>query len=346
MRIRHPYIWISFFIIILVTILLLFSGKLLSKHHPINSKILVIEGWVPSYVLEELAGTINLSSYQEIILVGLSHKSFGWKELPGKSKRIYPAHLPGTLYYNAILYSDSIFPIVLQNDDALRSITVYAYGSQAVSFYPNFSVFVNDTLIGSSFTDETSKPYTFHLSESIKSLKSIAVFYGNDFDVWKQDRNLYIDSIKLNTKVLKNGIFSIYTKDIESGYNYFPFKSSAEFDHTYLKSLGISINPTVLDTNYDGRNRTLIEAQKLTTYLKHKYHTLPSVNILSVDGHSLRSYISFKTAFGKNNGGLGIISFKNRTNHKGIWETLGTLGDEYIKLMISYLIYIKTILFI
>jgi len=333
-----PLLYFFTIFLILIIALFTFNNTLLTKHKPIDAKILVIEGWLPVTELENLQKLTDLNKYQEIIIAGLSHHTYSLDNLNKHYNNIKSVRLPATLYHNGILYLNSERLNELAMPDSIIRLTIFASGSEAISRSAYFSVFINSTYIGGGFTGKETAPFTYSISQNLYPIKSIGIHYGNDITLGKIDRNLSIDSVILNKVTLKNEFYLAYTNTLGIKYLFFPFISSSEYDAVYLKSLGITQDLTVLDTLYDGRNRTYIEALKLRSYLEQKYKSIPSINLVSIDGHSRRSFISYQTALGRK-ASIGIISFKDETKSDPLLQEIFYNLAEHFKLFISYLIY-------
>jgi hypothetical protein len=324
-----------FFIILLLVIsgiIAITNGNyFLTKNKPIDTKTLVIEGWLPASDLELLTKCIDLNKYETIFVSGISNPN--------------PYHLLNS--NNTIvsgtqinLYSSGCIAIRgIKCNNLSNTLTIIAKGNKAYGNYSHFFIAIDDSIIGNSFLSENIDTFTFKIQSRLSDTSKIFISYNNDISFNNMDRNMIIKSIQFNNKdVSNNTINKIYNGDVTDRlYVNFPFQSNGHFAKQYLEVLGINKNIILVDTFFNRRNKTLASAIKLNSTINHSFKNIASYNVVSVDGHSSRSFIAYSLTSNKNIN-VGIISLNNSlftSNNQENW-ILQTI-DEYISYVFTYL---------
>jgi hypothetical protein len=321
--------------------LIIFSKNVLTKNHPVNSKILVIEGWLGSYDLELIQKYVDLDKYETIIVTGIEHPH---PEYVKKSLEYVAKELPVVFYKNGCLIIDKNSIAKVCKSDSLSEIDVFASSTRALGKNANFFLAVNDSVIGNADVKAQHLVYKFNYLESMKKIEGIYIYFNNDAVIGNEDRNLTIDSILINDVALDKPSYylKVYDDQIdENSFTNFPFRSNAALSTRYLKLLGIKNNIITIDTLFNNRNKTLASAKKVDSFLNMHFRNTTSFNVVSVHRHSLRSYLSYRMAT-HNKKNVGIISiddsdFKNRAEMK-IYIT--NILDEYFKTFITVVEYL------
>lgn len=328
-------------IVFLFIVLTGFNNQILTKHQPIKTNILVIEGWLPASDLELVTKEIDLSAYQVIFVTGISHphpeylKDNTEDELRG---------IPGNFYSNGCLCLSRIAIDRLKTTDSISEIKIIASGKKAFGRFPNIFLAINDSIIGSTFVTKQPASYLFKTKFRPSGIKGIYLYFNNCLAFGKDYRNLRIDSFSVNGLDLNqtSDFCRINDDQINDNlYTNYPFRSNAQLTTDYLKLLGIKTNIITLDTFFNDRNKTLAAAEKLEAYLQIHYKDERSINVVSIHGHSRRSYLAYKIA-SRDKRKVGIISlndtrFQNKENVI-IW--LLHIMNEYLKLFITSLEYL------
>jgi hypothetical protein len=328
--------WSFFATIIILVFLLINSRRFLSYNHPIFGNILVIEGWVDQYALEVLNNTINLSSYEEIVIVGTKHpmtkKNVNYLEFK------VPEKLPIWISHDGVIINPNKVKLI-NNQKYLDSITIFGSGTSALGRCAHISLFINNQYFGGEKTlaSKTSR-YTFKLSNS--KISSIGIFLDNDFEWFEEDRNFTIDSVCIGGTCLNNPLDYLITRN-----NFFSELLSEEYSQAelcamYLINLGDKIHFEIVDTFFNSRNNTFATAQKFSKWYISKKRFGKSVDIVSLDLHSRRTYIAYKKSLGKKIK-IGIYSLpeakpNNLKQHlyKKVYDRL----EEYFKIFITFFI--------
>lgn len=319
----------------LVLLMLVFARQALSKHHPGQAQVLIVEGWLPAYAVEAIAEQLHPENYEKIIITGMAFpESIPIHRIPGaaSSKTIF---LPiGGVLMNAAAIK-TIFQL-----DKLHTLTIFAHGSEAAGKYAHYSVFINDSLIGGSYAcSGKSAPVVYPLAIDARKIKTIFIYFDNDKKINDEDRNLWIDSVCLDKKTFAGNkdFHKVGEKDIHT--HYLGFRSESLRSATLLKTLGVNNEIIILDTLYTGRNRTRAYAVNCRKWMtKHYRNQNIPVNIVSIDYHSRRTYNTYKS-LGFNHPGIysmPYITEKNSDDDSDSRITAIYIFKEYISLLLNY----------
>jgi hypothetical protein len=328
-------------VVCMLAVLLIFNNRFLSKNHPIDAEVLVIESWLPPDVLEQIPQKLDLSKYKTIYITGLAHHNPDY--LLNDSSYLV-SDLPAVLYSNGCFFLSKSALKRLHNNDTVTEIKVYAYGAMALNKYAHFFCTVGDSIIGNAFTTGQPEKYVFQTKLKLSASNNLFINFNNDLRTAHDDRNLVIDSVSVNGTTFKtpSDYCQLYDYRVNSDsiLNY-PFHSKSEAASAYLKALGVKNNIVIVDSFFNYRNRTLVMAEKFNFYIKKNSTQLRAFNIISVQRHSRRTYLSYKIATsGKIK--IGIISLKNiginRNTRPRAWLHYVLL--EYAKIFVMSVKYI------
>ncbi len=333
-RIFIKLLMVGLFAILLLAILLIFNKRLLSKNHPVDADVLVIEGWLPPYVLELIPQKIDLSNYKTIFVTGLIHNN----RPEFNDSRYEIDELPAALFTNGCVCLSKSALKKLNPENTINEIKVYTYGSKAKNIFAHFFCAVGDSILGQAFATKQQSTYTFRTGLSLSATHNLSISLTNDLNSSREDRNLFIDSVSINGIAFNrpSDFCLLYDDHVnnDSTINY-PFHSKSEAAAAYLKALGIKNNIVTVDSFYNYRNRTLVTAKRFDSYIKKYDPNLKAFNVVSVQRHSRRSYLAYKIATsGKIK--VGILSFDsiglNRQTRPLAW--LRYILLEYAKIFV------------
>jgi hypothetical protein len=331
---RHIFLVLIIFLA-LIWVLIRYSGSILSKNHPVDAKILVIEGWLPPYILESVPSIIKAKKYETIVLTGLLNR---------KSNHYTPSlakfDKQGLLWIGegGMLLKDEACKSI-KTVLPINSVTIYAFGTKALSYTAHFSLFLNDTLIGQAFTiNNSSDSFVFALKKPFHELRSLFFLLDNDVKYYDEDRNIRLDSIRIGNQIFSGPKYFQYVSNMNIDERNLGFQSNSQKTAVYLLDLGVKQKLIFLDTLYYGRNRTLIAAECFKKWcLKNNIRANYSINVLSMDMHSRRTYIAYKREL-KSIVQTGVISLPAALE-KPEWmhgyPSLSFLWDEYVSLLLT-----------
>ena len=281
-----------------------FLYSVLIKNHKVNSKTAVIESWIPYYAYQEFADKYHQNNYSMIITTGNScPKDFFYG-------------MNGYLVFNL---SDRLKNI---RQDSIQSILVDAYGTRVLDKFAHFNLYVNDSLIGSTYTNDTLTKYSFTY-HSEKKINTITVQFDNDRRYHKKDRDLFVRSIELNNKVIpaySKGV-TFYCLNLKKPryIRYLDATYPLEAKNTLI-ALGIPGNIIFpVHSSYKHKiSRTFTNAADVKKWLEKKSITVSGFNLFTMDFHSRRTWISYKREFGKNYN-IGVIPCSDKEIKKSDW---------------------------
>jgi hypothetical protein len=291
----------------------------LAESQPVNANLLIVEGWIPDYALNEALHEIRKKSYQYVVTTGLKY-----------SDRYFNLSEDGYL----IFYTGTKKPL---SDNAGRHlIEVEAAGSLSGDFSAHFNLFVNDSLIADYFADKHKRKYQAYWSGSLSSVDSLMVQFTNDFKDRKHDINLYVKDIIIDKKItipyLYNSDYDMSKLDgikrITNNYS-----SLAELARNRLLSKGIDSSLVIaIPGERTTINRTLKSALAFRNWLRCSNLNIKGINIVSMGTHARRTWMIYRKILNEKYD-IGIISVPDLNfNHsrttrlfRTIRETLGII---------------------
>ena len=332
---------IIFFGLLLVVLVLLitFADNYLIINKPVVTKNLIIEGWLPQYTIERDLDPIGINNYSRIYITGIAGKfdtTFINKEKANNKNLIKIGST--MLTTNATVYLTDFAIKKLNKKKVFNKITIYSFGDTAFRMNAHYFVSLSDSVIGGTFSKTYSNPFKINGKFYKKDLKLFNIFYDNDLSLSKNDRNLIIDSISFDNIVLNNeaDFFSIPENTLPNGIRNYPFHSNAIYTKAYMKALGFKGELITIDTLYTDRNKTWAAAKQFAKFHKSGFSNEESINILSFNYHSRRSFLTYKHVLP--NAKIGIISLKNindpKTNgYESKTERILNILDEYVSIV-------------
>lgn len=318
-------------------LLTVFNSNFLSVNNPCKAKILVIEGWLPTFCIERIVKNKYLEAYDTIIITGttLEYPEDKINKLKSGTAPDHPTEL--VFYENGTLYFSNTAIALVKHLKTITNIAITGHGTKSDNTNAHFTVAINDSIMGGGFMEENRCSHNFSCKLDASAIKNITLCFDNDLVSDGEDRSIIIDGITINNNDIPLTALN-YLPDSELGQysSNRPFKSVSARTAAYLHALKINVPFILLDTAFMGRNRTVATARKFNKWLI-KNHIHENINIISMDGHSRRTYVAYKYALGGRNK-IGIISLEdynyiNAGNHIRISNMVG----EYFSLLITYI---------
>ena len=316
-------------ILILIPALLLLFGKsalyrFLAVTHRIDAPVLVIEGWVGQEGLEEAVEEIKQYSYRKIIVAGLSY--------PFDSTYAYEVSGVGGL----------VFDLSQQAVPAADTLTVRAAGIAFQQIPARFSVWVNDSLIGHTYTSDVVEAYHFP-TDAIAPQKVTIVFDNDEYEKGVGDRDLLVESIQLGEAVFYARMPNVrYDLGKIDGQRLLrtDFRSESEKAVAYLRSQGVADSlVTFVTTPSIEYDRTYATAVAVAQWLKAHPEVPPIVHVFSKGVHARRSWLMYQEAL-DNDRNVGVIACRRKSrNENNWWETTGSRA--YVMVQIVKYLYAK-----
>jgi hypothetical protein len=278
---------------------IVFVPAFLYKSRPVESKILVVEGWISGNSLKQAAKLIQDENYKLIITTG------------GPT----PEDV-GMLYNGAMIFKCDHQPTP-QN----KILSVKSFGTLGDNVGAHYTIFVNNIPVGDTYVSEELKTYNYQIPEQISSIDSVIIAFDNDyFTSPKDDRNLYIRSIVIGTKEFDARCENNYL--LNRGKKTPLYTSFAKLSRYKLSLLGVDSSMIVAVPAIGvKKDRTLTSAKALAHWIISNNDTLTSFNLFSQGIHARRSWLEFRHILGKNKK-IGIIASRDfYFRHRRWWAS-------------------------
>jgi hypothetical protein len=283
------------FLIILLFFLVgfLFLHKLNVFHHlysvsnPIDSKLLICEGWLPEEYYSAVKDEFISGNYSMLLFTGGSiEESVGLYE----NGRIILKNL------NFIPHGENILDLNLT-------------GSFAWNEYSKARFLLSDSLLGEY---EIGENQNMHFRVYPNSLDSLVIEFNNDAIEGENDRNLFLNSLSLNGSEIDlfspDVFLQLFSYDTYYATNY---KSTAERAYRMLNHSGIAeAKMAYVVARKKGISKTYNIALVAVDWMEANDYS--SANIITASYHSKRTYKSFSKA-GKDSD-FGIVSISVPSN--------------------------------
>lgn len=330
---------LSFSIIIASFPLFLMKCGFFIYEKPVTSKILLIEGWLPSFALDKLP--FDIKKYDTIFIVGINQKT-NWENIEKELTRmnVEPAAEELWLPTEGFLFlSDKSQKLP---GDTIKTIKIIAKGTQAKGQFAHFYISAKDSILGQTFVKADYDTFCFAVNFPALKGELLNLYFDNDVLTQTEDINLVIKEIIIDkTSYSAKESELVYLKASQEDQNFRLFDSNARETEQYLKNtIKVNSQIIVIDTLFYKRNKTLASAKAFQSYLeKHTTH-LNSLNIYTLDFHSKRTHIAYKKMLcPKIQIGSIINSCPDCTSERGnnllkqYWYSL----EEFISLVVTWL---------
>jgi len=288
---------------------------------------LVVEGWLHEDALKKVRREFLHNKYIKLISTGFP----------------YSDGVPFSSFGKIVFDIDSS---IYSNTPIQYSITLLARGTKAKDEYPHFRIFADTLILGESYSTRNKKSYNY-ITKLLLPPRSISVVYDNDAYTEWRDRNLYIYSVSVNSRVFQANSEYVAYYEGKNGAFYLHKRlsnSTATDAANHLINSGISDSLIIaVESNHKVKSKTYTTALDVRKWLTHN---LPaekySLTIITQGTHARRSYISYKKAFG-DKADIGVISLPdNEITRLNWWKTwkgwkkilYETIGVVYASIMI------------
>ena len=170
----------------------------LAVSHPVPANILIVEGWIPTYSLNQAADEFRRGHYQKLLIVCSS--SIDGREYEAIRAAVMKSGVPAesveTIYY-PVVRKDRTYHTALaaknwleEHELPARSINVVTVGPHARRSWLTFEkAFGNSTAVGViALDDQDYDPqHWWRTSEGVRELlgETIAYVYAKFFFAWK-----------------------------------------------------------------------------------------------------------------------------------------------------------------
>lgn len=274
----------------------------LSKSEKVNANILIVEGWLPEYAVENAYSEFQKNDYEYIITTGLKLDVDYFKVSMG-----------GYL----IFYPENRFSMLSEHGPHV--IEVSAFSELEAPNCAHFNVFVNDSLVSNFFTDKKKRKYLTRWTGQLTKIDSVMVQFDNDKVGDFGDRNLYVKEVIIDHKIAipypYNTVYDIVEQHglrrVRNNYN-----SNAELTRNRLFLMGLdSTKIKALPGKKARLNRTLTSALAVRYWLGTSNPDVKGINIVSVGTHSRRTWMTYNRVLHKTYN-VGIIALPDEKNSR------------------------------
>ncbi|MCU0473462.1 MAG: hypothetical protein MUC93_08870 [Bacteroidales bacterium] len=273
----------------------------LSKTHKVDANILLVEGWLPYHSLEMAAREFEKNGYDYLITTGIESE-FEYTMLS----------MDGYL----IFYPAAKIP----RDDvaATHLIEIDAYSELGGENSAQFNFYVNDSLNADFRAVRKKRKYSMIWEGKLSDIDSIMVQFINDGVGDYGDRNLFVKQIIIDKDISipyqnlsEYDIFELDGKNrIKNN-----FKSYAQRAREIFISLGIDSSNVISVPGESVKiNRTFTSALAVRNWLKTSDIEVKGINIISVDSHSRRTWMTYNKVLHKSFN-VGVISLPKDNFH-------------------------------
>ena len=277
--------------------------RFLATTERVDTDLLVIEGWTDREGLARAAEEISAFGYQRVIVASLVY--------PFDSTYAYEVSNTGGLVFDLSLSSPS--------DD---SITIYAASNDLHGIPAHFKLWVNDSLVGETYTQASLAPYSFALPDTTP-VRTVTVDFDNDgLEKGVGDRDLIVESVRLGGHTfyarMPNVRYDLGAIDGLKLRRTDP-RSEADWAMDILRSHGVpdSIMMSVAAplTRYD---KTFATARAVRDWLARQGSLPLALNLFSESAHARRSQLLFRKAMGDQTR-VGVISVPRKEVRADNW---------------------------
>lgn len=271
-----------------------------------DANLLVVEGWLPDYAIDEAYKEFKSGKYDLIVTTGLVTPDVEYFNLYSNGFLVF---YPGNL-----LKADSTFEKHL--------IEITAHSKMGGKYSSHFNFLVNDSIITDFKADERAQKYSISWEGDLRNIDSLLIHFDNDYVDEKGDINLYVKDIIID------GIYIIpyqFHSEFDMGYldgmkrEKNDFNSNSEIVRNILINKGIDSAVVIAVTaGKTAINRTLSSVMEFRDWRKGYKGIVNGINIISLGSHSRRTWITYKKILG-NDERIGVISINDvRREYSGI----------------------------
>ena len=260
--------------------------RFLAPTERVDTNVLVIEGWTDREGLAQAVAEVETFGYQQVIVASLAY--------PFDSTHAYQVSGIGGLTFDLSQQPDSLFS---------DSIIVYAASQDLHGIPAHFKLWVNDSLVGESWTNQQLTPYPFVLPDT-QSVYKVTVEFDNDgFEQGGGDRNLEVQSVRLAGKTfyarMPNVRYDMGNIDGQK-LRRTDQRSEADWAVDILRQEGVPdsllVSVAAPPTEYD---KTFATAVAVRAWLARQPEPMPlALNLYSESAHARRSRLLYHKAFG------------------------------------------------
>jgi hypothetical protein len=293
----------------------------LSKSNHVNANLLLVEGWLPTYALEQAYNEYQNKKYDYIVTTGLKSSSDYYM-----------------LYMNGYLIFHPDKKLFADDKTNHHTIEVNAYSELGEMHSAHFNLYINNSLKGDFYAKKPKQMYPVNWEGSLEDIDSVMVQFTNDAIGAFGDVNLYVKEIIIDQKIripfIKHSVYNIGALDggkrIINNFN-----SYADLARNRLITLGVAPERIIAIPGDRAKiNRTLTSALAFREWLKTTNLNIKGINIISMGTHARRTWMTYNKILDEKYT-IGIISIPDYYSStirrmKTLRETLGIIYYWFI----------------
>lgn len=317
---------IASFMILIICALLVFlvSMGFLSYEKKVPANMLVVEGWMPEYGLHRAFNEFQEGNYDFIFITGNKFNNF------------ISLH---TNSYIIFYPSDSL---VADNSSHTQTFIIKAQSSLGKNDPAHFVFWINDNAVLKRYTTQQQGRFIVEWQGRLPEIDSLMIQFDNDTVSRAGDRNLRIEHFSVNgmeIPALTDSLFLDPGNPFGVSRSNITATSYAEMAKHFFVNRGIDPDLIIPVTNHHGdERRTLGNAMALKEWFDKNQTEVSGINVVSMDYHSRRTWLTYKKILGENMQ-VGIVSSPN-------FQLIHSAPDRYYYIFRESLALIYYIVFV
>jgi hypothetical protein len=320
--VKSILILFGLFVFMLLSVFLFHNELTFEKK--IDSRVFVLEGWIPEEALNKALGIFKSENYEYIFVTG---------------HQLQPEI---TLYINSYLIIHHVSEIGEDSLVKMHTIRINAESTLGQKDSAHFVLWLNDRAVADFYTSDSRGDFVVSWEGRLINLDSVMVEFDNDKVSQFGDRNLRINSVSINEKdMLRDSPARFIDRGRPFGKSRWNVTadSYAALAANFFTGNGIDPSRVISVPNYSNKRRTYGNAIALRKWFDENDFTVESVNIVSTHHHSRRTWMMYNSLL-KHQMDVGIISLDIvDAQSKTRLDQFKTIARESIALM-YYIIFI------
>ncbi len=265
-----------------------FARKWLKVNDPVESNILICEGWLSPYYYDSIVSVFHRGNYEKLVVTG----------------SVLPRNV--LLSQNGTIIIKGFDPALTKKKSA-NNIRLQLKGSKSGKEFAKCVISINNKVI--SDTIEAKGTLNLNFTINLSPTDSVVIRFLNDRNDRYSDRNLMLKSCTIDTQKI-----NLHSQHVWLNYHGIYVNTDARsYSENMAKHLicrGIPENKVLyLTSSQNGISKTYNTASDAVSWLKSK--NIKSANVVTADYHARRTYVSYQKADPSVK--IGIISLPNQS---------------------------------
>lgn len=295
----------------------------LAPTQPLDASVLVIEGWIGEEALLQAVDEIRRHTYQQVLVSSIAYDS------------VFRVHSRGALNFRLYRLPKPVA--------GFQQIQVKAYGASAGGLQAHARVLLDTTEVGEFTTTAQPQWYSFPLPRATTA-DSVIIVYDNDQIIDKEDRDLYIYGIRLDSMMIPVRHPAVgYDRGKLDGKEEArtDYRSEAEESAEFIIQQGVDAERihalTAPAVDYERTYTAALEAKRWLP------DSTRAINVLSESVHSRRSQLVYQRVLG-DSAQVGVIAASSSSLRPQNWWK-ESASRKYVMLQLAKYLYVKILFF-